>query len=174
MLTQELVRELFDYVPETGDLIWKVYKGSRAEKGDISGCFCKGYLVTRVNSKTVYNHQIIFLLHHGYLPKYIDHIDRNPLNNRIENLREANNSQNHANRPKPSNNNSGHKGVSWDVKNNMWYAKIMVQYKSQWLGRFLDIVDAAVAYNMAAEQHFGEFAYYNGPEDNQAWGIFYD
>lgn len=176
MLTQELVKELFDYVPETGDLIWKLDRGSRAKKGDIAGgAHPSGYTHTSINGKRYLNHRIIFLYHYGHLPKYIDHINQNKSDNRIENLREATFVQNLRNVSKRNTNMTGYKGVSLGYSSKTlkkYFSRIMLDGNPINLGYFSDPIDAAVAYNLAAEQYFGEFAHFNGLPDDQAWGIF--
>ncbi len=91
-----------------------------------------------------------------------DHINLNGLDNRRENLREADRSQNCANRRKPSHGlTSTFKGVSWDSRRRMWQALIMVHKKNIYLGRHHSELEAARAYNDAAVKHFGEFALLN-------------
>jgi hypothetical protein len=88
-----------------------------------------------------------------------DHINRNPLDNRKENLRtctSADNQRNHGKRNIPTS--SKYKGVFWDKKNNKWKASIKVYGKNFHLGRFECEEDAALAYNVAASTHFGDFA----------------
>jgi hypothetical protein len=97
----------------------------------------------------------------------VDHKNRNGLDNRRENLRLASRLQNVRNRSIPGNNGSGYKGVSWDKRIEKWYAYITFNYKMKALGRFADIKDAARAYNRAALEYHGEFAYQNViPEDD--------
>jgi hypothetical protein len=156
MLTQELVTNLFSYT-ESGDLIWKK-RGKSRKFGVVAGYIRKdGYKLTRINTKPYLIHRLIFLYHHGYLPKYIDHIDRNPANNRIENLREATHSQNHGNITKQSNNTSGYKGVSWNKGHKRW----VVTFRGKLLGRFTDVILAAEAYDKAAFEYYGEFSRLN-------------
>jgi hypothetical protein len=115
-LTQERVKFLFDY--KDGFLIRAVDKHT-AKKGDvIKGCLTgkgyktgKGYLSARVDNKLIQLHRVIFLWHHGYLPKYIDHINNDQTDNKIENLRECTASENMANKPMTSSNSTGFKGV---------------------------------------------------------------
>jgi hypothetical protein len=87
-----------------------------------------------------------------------DHINSNRLDNRKQNLRICNRSQNQANRSKSSNNTSGYKGVNWHKVNQKWRAKIKINGRSKYLGCFTDIEDAAKAYEKAAIEYFGEFA----------------
>jgi hypothetical protein len=87
----------------------------------------------------------------------IDHIDRKPNNNILSNLRWATQSKNQGNRSLSSNNKTGYKGVDWDEINKKWRARI--SQKS--LGRFMDKIEAAEAYNKAAIEKFGDFACLN-------------
>ncbi len=93
--------------------------------------------------------------------EYTDHINGNKLDNRRENLRICTNAENMRNRPAPSSNTSGYKGVTWHKQRNRWAARIKVFYKSIHLGLFDSKKDAAKAYNMAAKKHFGKYAYLN-------------
>ena len=78
----------------------------------------------------------------GSLPEQIDHIDGNRSNNRIENLRPANSSQNACNRKKSSINTSGIKGVHWHKQSKKWRARIKLLTKDVSLGLFQTIDDA--------------------------------
>lgn len=90
-----------------------------------------------------------------------DHINGNGLDNRRSNLRICANFQNQMNRKIGKNNTSGFKGVYWDKKNNEWYSSIMFNYKSYYLGRFNERIEAAKAYNQKAIELFGGFARLN-------------
>ncbi len=95
--------------------------------------------------------------------EHIDHIDGNPLNNRVENLRLASHKQNLRNqqvqrRPKSSR----YKGVLWDKSIRMWRATIKVDGKKVYLGCSKDENVAVRLYNEGALKYFGEFAYLNG------------
>ncbi len=162
MLTQALIRELFDYCD--GELYWKIpVKGHGGQKmGKIAGTFRQaGPTYTRrvigIFGYCYSAHRLVFLYHHGFMPEQLDHIDRNPLNNRIENLRTADDSQQEANKSIRSDNKSGFRGVFWNSQKEKWQAKI----KHEHLGFFIDPKEAAVAYNVAAREHFGEFAFLN-------------
>ena len=94
-----------------------------------------------------------------------DHINHNTLDNRKENLRICTNSENRHNYIKPKNNTSGYKGVYFHKTTNKWCAKIRVNRIKMHLGYFLDIEEAAIAYNKAATKYFGEFALLNYVEE---------
>lgn len=107
---------------------------------------------------TVYMHQLIT----G--SRFIDHIDGDPLNNRRSNLRPATKSQNGANARKNPGKTSRYKGVFWDRERSGWQAKITVERQQVCLGRFANEEDAALAYDLAAREAFGEFALTNFPD----------
>ena len=89
-ITQEECHYLFFYDDLEGLLRWKNPRAPWIKYGDVVGCTRSDrYVVTRINKKTYLLHRLVYLYHHGYIPKLIDHIDQNPSNNRIENLRES-------------------------------------------------------------------------------------
>ena len=90
-----------------------------------------------------------------------DHINRNRLDNRRENLRACTESENQHNTEKPKHNTSGYKGVYWRKDQNKWIAKIKFQKKEIHIGCFGDFVSAVIAYNRVALRLHGEFAYLN-------------
>jgi hypothetical protein len=93
----------------------------------------------------------------GTIPKLeVDHVNRNFLDNRIENLRLATRSQNAANRPAASNSKTGVKGVY--PERNKWRAEVQVGGKKIVLGVFPTIAEASAAYRNAAIKYHGEFA----------------
>jgi hypothetical protein len=138
MITQELVKELFEY--RDGVLFNKVYRSSNAQVGMRSGKVRPdGYAVVSIKEKLFYIHRLIFLYHHGHMPECVDHIDNSPLNNRIENLREATRSQNSTNMVMRKSNTSGFKNVYWDKKTKKWFVQIRVNKKSKSFGSYHDI-----------------------------------
>jgi hypothetical protein len=92
----------------------------------------------------------------------VDHINRNKLDNRKDNLRISTIAQNCANKDLMSNNTSGHKGVYWNKANQKWHARIMYQYHGhkmyKHLGYFEEILDAVAAYESAAKLYNKEYA----------------
>ena len=91
----------------------------------------------------------------------VDHADRNSLNNQRANLRLATRSQNNANSGLSPRNTSGYRGVSWSEVSRKWLAQIWVDRAAIHLGLFVDPKDGARAYNEAAIDHYGVFAYQN-------------
>ena len=109
------------------------------------------------NSKHLYLHRII--MDATKRTEIVDHINGNIYDNRRENLRIGNKSDNGSNlRHLPIHNTSGFKGVHYDKVNHKWRARIQVNGKHIHLGRFKDKIEAAKAYDEAAIKYFGEFA----------------
>jgi hypothetical protein len=105
MITQYRLKELFDY--NDGQLIRKVGRGknnslSRWKAGTSLGHTTNdGYVLASVDYKNYKLHRLIWLWHFGSFPEaHIDHIDGNPSNNKIENLRQATDAQNMQNQRK--------------------------------------------------------------------------
>ena len=91
----------------------------------------------------------------------VDHEDRDGLNNRRDNLRLCTSSQNNANSRKRVGCSSRYKGVTWHKQTSKWQAQIKAQRTQIYLGLFDDEWEAALSYNEAATEHFGEFARLN-------------
>lgn len=92
-----------------------------------------------------FSYVIIFAIHYNYFPELIDHIYRDPTNNNINNLRDANKKINAINTGIPINNTSGCKGVSWNKACNKWSAQIKIDGKKKHLGTFKTFEDARKA-----------------------------
>ena len=120
-----------------------------------------GYKRLYLSGRKMYEHRAIFLMHHGFLPRYIDHIDMNRANNLICNLRECTKAQNAMNQKGRSDRFSRYKGVCWYKRDKKWHAQICVNGKRKHLGFYKSEIEAALVYNKAALSAFGEFAYIN-------------
>jgi hypothetical protein len=108
--------------------------------------------------KRIYLHRVI-ASRMGLGAGMVDHINRNGMDCRRENLRTATKGQNMANGTKRRNNTSGFKGVVWSA--GKWVARIKNDGKMYYLGRFVDAADAARAYDAKATEVHGEFACLN-------------
>lgn len=111
-----------------------------------------------VSKKQSYLHRLIM---NASGSVQVDHINGDGTDNRRNNLRIATPSQNMANTGKHSHNKSGYKGVSKRKDRDKWRAQITKDRKVYWLGDFDNEVDAAIAYDVAASKHHGDFAYLN-------------
>jgi hypothetical protein len=137
MITKELLEQLFAY--ENGNLYWK-NTFSRIKAGQKAGSpSTRGYWVVGINQKRYKLHRLIFLMHNGFMPIYVDHVNGNTSDNRIENLRVATASQNAYNSKKPKNNTSGLKNISWDKKTKKWVVRLKINEKLKNFGRYNDI-----------------------------------
>ena len=136
---------------------WRQRIFNSRQAGTEAGTLMHGYVQVRFSFGKVAAHRIIFLMHHGYLPKEIDHIDGNPSNNRIENLRSATHAENLRNGKVRCNSASGITGVSFHKRTGKWAAGIRVDGKWKYLGVFPDKSLAAEVRREAEVKHFGEF-----------------
>lgn len=155
------------YDPNSGNLYWKVSRQC-VKEGDIAGtCYQNQYLRVTVNYKRYGNHRVAWLLTHGEWPKgRLDHIDRDPSNNRISNLRLATHEQNMQNRKVAKNSKSGTTGVAFDQRRNSWVAYIQVKGKTIHLGRSKD-KNTVIALRKSAEtKYFKEFSPQCAPSPN--------
>lgn len=154
---EELVRKYLHY--QDGVLYWKVTPGGGKKAGDKAGyTHPSGYMQTMLKGKSYYNHVLIFLLHHGYIPEEVDHIDNDPTNNWVDNLRPCTRSQNQSNKRLQSNNTSGIKGVGWCKRRRKWFARISKDKRRYTLGFFTSIEEASVVLSAARTEMHGEFA----------------
>jgi len=154
MITQEQVKQLFDY-DENG---YFVRKSNKKIAGSIDN---KNYFRLTICQKSYQLHRVIWLWHYGELPTNdVDHIDGNPSNNKIENLRLATRSENLGNTKIQKNNTTGFKGVSFYKRTCKFQSRIQKNKKLVHLGFFDTPEEAHEAYKQAAIKHFGEFARY--------------
>lgn len=142
---------------------WHVSPGKAGNKYAGCGIWQKGKNYT----KNVPMHRMIMNVTDPKIQ--VDHIDGNGLNNQRSNLRLATNQQNSFGSRKSFNKlySSKYKGVSFDKSREKWAAKIQINRKYKYLGRYETELEAAQAYNVAAVRHFGEYAKINDLSDNE-------
>jgi len=107
---------------------------------------------------SIFMHRVVINAVKGQI---VDHINRNPLDNRKENLRISDKSTNAMNRGKQKNSTSGYKCVYHDKRNNTFDAYITAKGKRKFLGSYKTAIEAAKAYNEFAIKLHGEFANLN-------------
>lgn len=159
-VTQEYLKELFKYEPETGNFIRiKRSLNNKFDIGTIAGRLNQnGYVNIKINDKLYKVHRLAWLYTYGVWPiEFIDHINGIKHDNRLCNLREATRADNGKNRIRFKSNISGFVGVSWYPRYNKWHSCITVDKKKMSLGYHLEINDAVNAYHEAATKYFGEF-----------------
>jgi HNH endonuclease/AP2 domain len=158
-LTPERLREVLHYDPETGEFRWLQRVSSAFHIGDLAGSLSHRYRCIRIDGRTYTAHQLAWLYMKGEWGRpMIDHRDRDPTNNRWDNLRLATFSHNSANRRRHRNNTSGFKGVRFDRQTGKWIARIWKDGRAYFLGRFATPQAAHEAYAAAAHALYGEFA----------------
>ena len=154
-ISQEKVRSLFDYNPQTGEFIRKHFiVGSSFDRvGKPAGTIsADGYCRLSIDKRLYLLHRLIWLWHYGYLPESeIDHVDRDRGNNRIENLREVSTQCNSKNKDVRSDNKTGVTGVFWYERYQAYQASIRVNGSSIHLGYYAELIEA-VCHRLAAEQ----------------------
>ena len=158
--SQEELHRLFEY--REGNLYWKIRPAKNVKIGNKAGySSSKNYVSLSINSVQYKMHRIIWVYHYGAIPNIlqIDHIDGNRVNNIIENLRLATNSQNSSNKKRANRNSKSNiLGVHWHKRDRRWHAHIRINYKTIHLGYFVSQEDAIAARKAAELQYFGEFA----------------
>lgn len=107
-----------------------------------------------VDGKRYFTHRMIWLLVYGAWPENeIDHIDRNTMNNKIDNLRAATRNENQHNLGMNKNNSSGYPGVSFHKLRNKYQAHIVINGKKKYLGYRNTAEEAYLAYQLAKIQY---------------------
>jgi hypothetical protein len=159
-LTQERLRELLDYDPETGNFHWRVRKKRGHRAGDIAGCRVRSDCwCINIDGRFYRAHQLAWLHTKGEWGRpIIDHRDGNPLNNRWSNLRLSSYSENAANRGRLRSNTSGFKGVVFDRRRGNWRGAITKLGKRHHIGTYATAEEAHAAYVAKARELYGEFA----------------
>ena len=158
-VSQARLRELLHYDEISGRFVRRVgVKGSASgvQVGSTSTLKHCRYVV--VDGRKYKEHHLVWLYRFGTFPtKCIDHINGDPLDNRIENLREATLAENAQNVAMHRDNTSGYLGVSFDRPRNKFQARLCVDGKVVFRGRFDTAEEAHEAYK-AAKRRFHTFS----------------
>lgn len=151
-LTQEHLKEIVSYDPDTGGFAW-LQPPRDVPVGTPTGHLANnGYFYICLYSKRYLAHRLAWLYMHGAWPKnQIDHINQVRTDNRFANLRDVTPSQNLHNVSWTCTNRSGVRGVSWDKRQQKWRATIAIGRKQRDLGRFDNKHEAGAAYLAAKE-----------------------
>lgn len=147
------IREVLSYKPDEGVFIWLCdRKGGGARVGAIAGSRRPdGYVSIVVDQVKHYAHRLAWMFEVGSIPSWmeIDHIDHNPSNNRISNLRLVTKSENRHNRARDSRNKSGVNGVYWAPHAKAWSVQVRHDRKTKHIGYFKSLEDATRARKQA-------------------------
>lgn len=149
------VKDLFTYNPKTGELFWRVSRGTRAA-GQLASTKRGGGRLSVKFDRTVYAlHRVIFVYQTGRQPSgYIDHIDGDPTNNAWANLRECTAAENSQNKQIYKSSKSGLMGVG--AKSGGFQAMICVKGVNHYLGFFRTAEEAHAVY-LAAKRDLHSF-----------------
>jgi hypothetical protein len=160
MITQQKLKELLNYNQDTGIFTWISKSKNKISIGYTAGTKnFYGYIIITLKGKRYRAHRLAWLYVNGKFPKNcIDHINNNPSDNRICNLREATYKENSCNQKLKKNNKSGVKGVTWHKVYKKWQARISVNSKRILLGFFDDLEFAELVINEARQKYHGEYA----------------
>jgi len=155
MITAEELRTIVRYEPGTGDFLWLQGYGRR-KAGELAPK--RPYVRFKFNGKMYLAHRLAWLYVYGEWPKeFLDHINGDPSDNRISNLREATPLQNCANRRIHRDNKSGLKGVC-QIESGKFMASIQEAGKQRYLGVFDSAKAAHQRYFEEAIRIHGEYA----------------
>lgn len=159
----ETARDILDYDPETGLFTWKIrplkyfrdewhfksWNTKMAGKPAMMVNRSNGYKATTIFGVPWLAHRVAWLIHYGYLPDEIDHINGDRTDNRITNLRSVTRKENLRNLTIPVTNSSGVVGVFLHKKSGRWYTRIGKTY----LGMFPSFEEAVAVRKEAEKAH---------------------
>jgi len=155
ILTQDRLKEVLFYDPDTGIFVWRQRMAAhKGQIGDIAGTVKpRGYVNIQIQRRVYQAHRLAWLYVHGEWPaQQIDHINRNPSDNRIANLRDVSASVNRRNCRHPRNVSSIYKGVSRSRGREKWAAQIVYDGRPHYLGIFGTQEEAREAYILEAKR----------------------
>ena len=160
MISADLLNKIFKY--ENGKLYWKEHKRGRKINKQVGHLSNTGYLQACIDYHNYSIHRLVFLMHNEYLQEFVDHINGNKVDNRIENLREATASQSQHNKTTQKNNTTGYKGVSLFKRTGKYRARVKINGKEVNLGYFDTAQEAAEQRREAVDKIHGEYANHGG------------
>lgn len=155
MITQDKLKSVLEYSPDTGLFFWKVSKSGHKGIGSNAGNMAKcGYWVITIDGKEYKRSRLAFLYMEGYFPEHeVDHINRDSLDDRWSNIRHVTHSCNMKNRGLMKDNKSGIPGVLLYKKDGSWQVTISSNKKRFFCGYFKSFSDAVKARWNAEKKH---------------------
>lgn len=165
MITQQRLKELLHYDPESGWFTNLVQRGQRGTIGAVAGNHDKdGYIVIQIGGRKYRAGRLAWLYMTGEWPTEVDHWDGVYDNDSWSNLRDGTHADNMANSNRATGM-SGLRGVNRDPRNpTKWRSRVSYGNCRQWLGPFDSPEEAYEAYLKAVEHHHGEFAFHKRPQ----------
>ncbi len=163
MLTQEYLKSVLHYSPETGIFTNLTDRCGRARKGVTAGYIAQGYTRITIDSIKYKASRLAWLYVHGEWPNEIDHINGKTADDRLINLRACNRMQNMRNVKTKSDNVSGYKGVHFCNTTSKYIARIRLDGQRLYLGSWGTAEEAHYAYKNACAALSGEFSVYSRP-----------
>lgn len=155
MITQERVKELFDYNPDTGVFKRRVNVNGGGKAGTvIVRTISQPYARCRVDFDTYYVHRLIFLYMTGTFPDQVDHVDHNTDNNKWNNLRAVSQDENQINKKLDKRNKHGLPGVYKEY--NKWRTYFCINKKQTVVYSGYDFFEACCA-RKSYEAKYGYF-----------------
>lgn len=161
-MTEKEIREQLEelyYYREDGRLCWKSTTAFR-KAGSVAGwkATSRPYRRVRAGRRHMLEHRAIFLLHFGWLPEVVDHINGDSGDNRIGNLRASSYKNNPKNRKTQENNTSGQAGVHFCNRDKRWVAIIRYNCKQIYLGSYKTKEEAVKARQEGEKRYYGTLA----------------
>ena len=168
-----VLRQLIDYDPETGALVWRVrdvsfftdgekpaiavmnaWNSRLAGKPALKSKGFNGYFNGSIFGKTYLAHRVAWAIHSGAWPeREIDHINGDRSDNRISNLRSVTSKENSENMAIRSDNKSGAVGVCWNARRSRWVAQVSINGKQKHIGYFKSKDEATQARAKASAEY---------------------
>lgn len=134
-----------DIYEKVNDVKWGLYVGASNMR----------YVGRYSNKQMISLHRLITGAKKGQI---VDHKNGDTLDNRRQNLRICTHQQNMANRKVQKNNISGYKGVGWEEKKNRYKVRVYKDGREFHVGYYLNVIEAAKAFDKATKKLHGEFA----------------
>ena len=158
-MNQQELKSLLHYDKSTGVFRWRHFRTNKTLPWSIAGSIDgQGYVQIKIGGKVKMAHRLAWLYVHGELPPQVDHRNMNRSDNRINNLRSADNSCNSMNKRMQSNNTTGFKGVTYHKGTKKFHAKIQANGLRKSLGYYETAEQAHQAYIIASGELHGQFA----------------
>lgn len=157
--SSETILKKLSFNPSDG-LLRHLFSMKRAKAGEIAGTIRSGYRFIKINGKTYSNHRITWLLSTGVDPNEmeVDHINRNPCDNRPINLRLVTKSQNQCNSKTRKDNISGERGVYWYKPRGKWQVSVKLNGRDYFGGRFDSLERAKESAKELRNKLHGQYA----------------